>query len=234
MVQSIFLGTAGYKLIDIYNDTNTIGKESIVLGYQLIHLHELYYLEIFGSVEVFKIINKYFLMYSEVEYLEKKMIWKPCPFKWNKIEKIGLKAAPLFSIYELLLRYNKKENSVIEKIIQSLIYIAAATQIMDDIGDAEEDLNNGIETLSLSGFFNQFNNKKRVNKNSIIKFFNNKSNKGISFIYKEVLKLLEKSRKILTECDDDLLLLLVELNNRKFNNIFNQLIIFHEGDKKNV
>ena len=110
-------------------------------------------MDVFESEKPIKTINKYVGMYTEVEFLEKRNRWKNCPFDWKEPEKIGWKAAPLFSIFELLFRKAEVSKVDIEQKIKGLIYASSALQMADDLMDAVEDLSNGIETLVMSGFF---------------------------------------------------------------------------------
>lgn len=217
--EALLIGSVGYRLLDIHNDDGSLGKESIIIGNFFIHNYEETLLNIFNDAEIFKIISKNVNLYSEVEFLEKRNRWKPCPFSWDEPEKIGLKTAPMYSVFELILRQSGKEEEEIESLFRGILFFSAAIQMLDDFTDIQEDLVNGIETLVMSGFFKKFGSDVEVTK-KIIKIF--LSEERILRFYNTSQSLFDKAREIFTELEDDILLLSLEVHNYKFNSLLSQ------------
>ena len=211
--EATFTGVIGYKLIDIHNDENKLGKEAVIIGSYLIHLFEEVLLEIFPSGNTIKIINKYVGMYTEVEFLEKRNRWKACPFTWNEPQKIGWKAAPLFSIFELLFRRAGIIENEINKKIEGLILASSALQMADDLMDAAKDLSNGIETLVMSGFYKTFGKERQFTQSMIEEYLNEEK---ILEFYDTTQKFYDDARNIYQN-SDDILALFLELQNYRFN-----------------
>ncbi len=211
--EATFTGVIGYKLIDIHNDENKLGKEAAIIGSYLIHLFEEILLEIFPSGNTIKIINKYVGMYTEVEFLEKRNIWKVCPFSWKEPEKIGWKAAPLFSIFELLFRSAEIDQNDIKQKVKGLIFASSALQMADDLMDAAKDLSNGIETLVMSGFYKTYGEEKQITQDMVEEFLNDEK---ILRFYDTAQKFYDDARNIYND-SDDILSLFLELQNYRFN-----------------
>ena len=210
--EGTFIGVIGYKLIDIHHDENALGKEASIIGNYLIHIHEEILLDIFRNTNPMKTINKYVGMYTEAEFLEKRNRWKQCPFNWDYPQKIGWKAAPLFAIFELLFLNADIDESEIEKKINGLVLASAALQMADDFMDAVKDLNNGTETLLLSGFYKANGNEKEITIELVDRFLNDE--KVLRF-YDTTQKFYDSAREIFKA--DDILSLFLELQNFRFN-----------------
>ncbi len=211
--EATFTGVIGYKLIDIHNDENKLGKEAAIIGSYLIHLFEEILLGIFPSGSTIKVINKYVGMYTQVEFLEKRNRWNECPFSWNEPEKIGWKAAPLFSIFELLFRNVEINEDEIALKINGLVFASSALQMADDFMDAVKDLNNGTETLLLSGFYKTNGNEKEITIELVDRFLDDE--KVLRF-YDTTQKFYDDARNIYHD-SDDILSLFLELQNYRFN-----------------
>lgn len=196
--EATFIGVIGYKLIDIHHDENVLGKEASIIGNYLIHLHEEILLGIFRSFNAMKTINKYVGMYTEAEFLEKRNRWKQCPFDWDHPEKIGWKAAPLFAIFELLFLNADVNESEIEKKIDGLVLASAALQMADDFMDAVKDLNNGTETLLMSGFYNTCANEKEITSEMVDRYLDDE--KVLRF-YDTTQQFYNSSREIFNSDD---------------------------------
>jgi hypothetical protein len=215
--EAAFIGVIGYKLIDIHNDENMLGKEASIIGNYLIHLYEEILLEIFPYANTINIISKYVCMYTEVEFLEKRNRWKECPFSWEAAERIGWKAAPLFSIFELIFRNAGIDETDIELKIKGLIFASSALQMADDLIDAVEDLSNGIETLVMKGFYKSYGKDKEITAELVDEFLDNE--KVLRF-YDATQSFYDCARNIYNE-KDDILSLFLELQNYRFNQTIN-------------
>lgn len=215
IIESKYFGTLGYRLIDVRHDSKLLGPEVVYLGNYLIHYHEQLLTEVFGIKESPAIINKYFLMYSEAEYFEKKNAWTNCPFSWDKPEKLGYKGAPFFSTIELLFKYSGMGEEKISELINALITFTGIMQMMDDIADAKEDLSNGTESLALSGFYKKYG--KDIIDENISEFL---TQERIMKFYNTTQNMFDYSRKIFTSYNDDIFLLCLEIYNYRFNKLF--------------
>jgi len=217
IIESKYFGTLGYRLIDVQHDSNLFGPEVIYLGNYLIHYHEQLLTEIFGIKDTPAVINKYFLMYSEVEYFEKKNRWKSCPFNWDKPEKLGYKGAPFFSTVELLFKYSGMNEEKISELIKGLIAFTATMQMMDDIADAKEDLLNGTETLVMSGFYKKYGKDTKITNELINEFL---TSERMMLFYNTTQDMFDLSRKIFIKYNDEIFLLCLEIYNYRFNRMF--------------
>ena len=213
-MKAVFIGTIGYRLLDLHNDQDKLGPQFSILGYYLIHQYEMILMEVFEYSKTFEIINKYVGHFSEVEFLEKKHRWNSCPFSWDEPEKIGLKAAPLFAIFELLFIRSNLEQEKINTLIKGLINWAAAIQMADDITDALEDLSSGTETLVMSGFYENYKNRNDINQEIIDEFLD--KDRILKF-YDTTQKLFDAARECFVECEDEILILYNEIQNYRFN-----------------
>jgi hypothetical protein len=214
MVEAFYLGSVGYRLFDVHYDDDQLGKESAILGNYMLHLGEELLMEVFGYKDTFKILNKYLAQYTEAEYLEKRNRWKSCPFSWEDPKKIGYKAAPIFSIFEIIFRTANYNDEKINHLIDAITKISAVFQITDDIADMHEDLNSGIETLVLSGFYRKYGTPSLIDDNMISSIL---TEKRTMLIYNTIQNLSEETRMILTKYEDDILLLYLELCSYSIN-----------------
>jgi len=214
-VRAIFMGTVGYRLIDVHSDSKMLGQEAAVLGNLMIRIAEEFYSEVFDIKDIHKILNKYVAKYTEVEYLEKRNRWKSCPFEWEEAEKLGYKDAPLFSIFEVIFRYKGMEEDKLQALIDGLISSSAAIQLMDDLMDAKEDLSAGIETLVMSGFYEAYGKDTVITQEMIEAFL---TQDKLLLLYNTVHHCFEKGRVKFTKYQDEILLLFLEVQNLKFNN----------------
>ena len=217
LCEAIFIGTVGYRLLDLNQDHDKIGKEALMLGYYLINLGEEILSEIFPFKDTFYVIKKYNNLYTQVEYEEKKNRWKNCPFRWKKAFKIGYKASPVFAIFELLFRLDHYDEKKIQSLIEAILYVLTTTQMCDDIVDAKEDLSNGFETLVMTDFYKTYGVDKEVTDEDINVFLNFERMKKF---FETNVQLFEKSRIIFTNNNEYILLLLLELKYFQFIDSF--------------
>ena len=218
LTRAIYIDSLGYKFLDEATD-NLSGKSDLFyLGLHLIRLAEELYSEILPNSNVYKIMTKHIQKYSEFEYIEKKNRWHTCPFDWNEAHMLGHKASPMYSIFEIIAENFKLESTKTENIIKGMIFTTAGMQIMDDFGDAFEDLNNGTESLVMSGYYSKYGTKTNVTNSNIQDFLDQDR---LMKIYKTALTLFNNARTIFKDNNEDILILFNELQNYKFNKIFN-------------
>ena len=98
----------------------------MLLGFHFVRLHEDRLAGLFGGDVSRPIIAKYAQMYAEVEFLEKSHRWKPCPFIWDEVERLGWKGAPLCAIVHLLMLRAGKSGQHIEVAVNGIIRVLAA------------------------------------------------------------------------------------------------------------
>ena len=212
--EAIYSGTIGYRLLDLHQDHNLFGGEIIVLGYRFINLYEELLMKIFPGVNTFKIIKKNAAKYCEVEYVEKTNRWKQCPFEWEQVEILGNKAAPLFTIFELIFKRKKLSATQVKDLLAAFRGLAVCTQLNDDLNDVEEDLLNGFETLVMKGYYKKYG-KKDITIEKISKHLDQEKSKQF---YNTQVRLYNNARNIFMRHNQHLLLLLMELQYYQFNN----------------
>lgn len=213
----VFIGTVGYRLIDLQQDHKMLEPSSIYIGLYLINISEELLTEIFPSKDTLPIIKKYSNLYNKTEYKEKQNRWKSCPFGWKNVDELGYKAAPIFSIFELMFKLAEFDEIKNQELLMALNKVVASTQLCDDISDAFEDLSNGFETLVMSGFYNEHPNKEDINATTVQSFIN--SNR-LKIFYEKNMALLNEASKIFSKYDEYLFIFLLEGHKARFLEIF--------------
>ncbi len=216
-VQSFFLGVFGYKMIDFQNDNRNSNAELSFVGLYSIKVAEQLLEKILGKEITNPIFLKYARMYTEIEYLEKKNKWKSSIFAWDEPKKLGLKASPTFIVYESLFRYAGYEEKKIEELIEGLIHLSAALQLIDDLADAKQDLENGYETLVMTNYYASFGSSSKITDEKISEIL---SQKRLKLVYKTGQGLFDKARKLVEKHDEFILQLLIEIQNLNFTTLF--------------
>ncbi|MCU0344174.1 MAG: hypothetical protein MUF28_10200 [Ignavibacterium sp.] len=209
----VFVGTVGYRLIDLQQDHNLLETKSIYLGLYLINISEMLLAEIFPVKENVSIIKKYSNLYNKTEYKEKQNRWKGCPFSWNNVDELGHKAAPVFSIFELIFKFVGFDDKKTLSLLGALNKVVASTQLCDDISDALEDLSNGFETLVMSGFYCEHPERHDINTKTVGEFIN--SNR-LKIFYEKNMDLLNEASKIFSKYDEYLFVFLLEAHKARF------------------
>jgi len=213
LIEAILLGTFGYRIIDIQHDLNKNNQHLLYLGKYLIQVHQTLILEIFKDPKINEVMNKYIEKYTIAEYLEKKNKWIGCPFSWEDPAILGYKAAPFFYILELLARKQGKDEKYINNVEKGFIAFAAAIQMMDDVGDAKTDLQNGIESLVMKGFLKEYGSAEITEK--LVE--NYLDDERTMLIFKTTEKLFDVARDSFTENNDLIFLLNLESYNERFH-----------------
>ena len=216
-VQAFFLGVFGYKMIDYQKDNKDSFPELSFVGFYAIKIAENLLENIFGREITSPLYLKYAGIYTQIEYHEKKSRWKPSIFLWNEPQKLGLKAAPTFIVYESLFRYAGYDEKTIKYLINGLTFLSAAMQLIDDMADAKDDLENGYETLVVKGYFEKFGNSSEVNEEKINKIL---SQERLKLIYRTGQKLFGEARKLVSKHDEYILQILIEVQNMNFTTLF--------------
>lgn len=214
LIEAILIGMLGYRIIDLQHDQNKNSQHIFYLGRYLIQIHQSIILEIFNDPDANIIINKHIEKYTIVEYLEKKNKWVGCPFSWDKPEMLGYKAAPFFYILELISRKLNKGEEYTANIERGFVALAAAVQMMDDVSDALDDLQNGTESLSMSGFYNQYGAETKITRKLIDDFL---TPERTMLIFNTTEKLFDIARKTFTENNDLMFALSIESFNERFH-----------------
>lgn len=216
-VDSLFLGTFGYKMIDFSLDNTKSFAEISLVGFYSIKLAEQLLAEAFGYNNTNEALSKYFSMYLETELLEKKNRWKDCPFSWNEAQLLGHKGAPIYAVHEALFNYAGFTPIKTKQLIESLIYVSAAIQLIDDLADAKVDLSNGYETLVMKNFYTTFGLTSEITDDKINFILNQER---LKLIYKTGQELFDKARKLLENHDEYIIQLSLEMWNFNFTTIF--------------
>lgn len=216
-IDSIFLGTFGYKMLDFSADNKSAKAEVGLVGYYSIKMAEKLLSDALGIGNTTEPILKYFKMYVDTELLEKKNRWKPCPFSWNDAEKLGHKGAPVYTLQESLFRFAGYNENKIKDLIDSLIYVSAAIQIVDDLADAKQDLSNGYETLVMKDYYQTFGVNDEITDERVNYILNQDR---LKLIYKTGQELFNQSRKLFEKHDEFVIQLSTELWHFNFTTLF--------------
>jgi hypothetical protein len=216
-VHAFFLGVFGYKMIDYQKDNKDSFPELSFIGFYAIKVAENLLENIFGNEITKPIYLKYAEIYTQIEYSEKKGRWNPSIFSWNEPQKLGLKAAPTFIVYESLFRYAGYDEKTIKELINGMTFLSAAMQLIDDMADAKDDLENGYETLVVKGYFEKFGSSSEVTEEKINKIL---SQERLKIIYRTGQKLFGEARKLVSKHDEYVLQLLIEVQNMNFTTLF--------------
>lgn len=216
-VDSLFLGTFGYKMVDFSLDNTKSFSEISLVGFYSIKLAEQLLAEAFGYNNTNEALSKYFSMYVETELLEKKNRWKDCPFSWNEAQLLGHKGAPIYAVHESLFNYAGFTPIKTKQLIESLIYVSAAIQLIDDLADAKVDLSNGYETLVVKNFYRTFGFTNEITDDKLNFILNQER---LKLIYKTAQELFDKARKLLENHNEYIIQLSLEMWNFNFTTIF--------------
>jgi hypothetical protein len=216
-IDSLFLGTFGYKMIDHSADSKNPLPELNLVGFYAVKLAEKLLAESLGQRNTQDPMEKYFKKYVEIEIFEKKNRWKQCPFSWDQVAMLGSKIAPILTVFESLFNLAGFSEVKSNDLIEAITYSTSVTQIVDDLSDAKYDLSNGYETLVMKGFYEHFGSQTEITDEKINLFL---SQERLKHIYAEGLKLYEKSRKILEKHNEYIIQFQVELHNLNFLNLF--------------
>lgn len=158
-------GTFGYGLLDVYCDNGLVADQNIYLSLELINKYENKILNVFGANTKYLNLNAYLKsVLHRAEYAEKRLFFKESPYELGKIYQSGYKAAHLFfPIGAFLLKASYPNKKIIDVYFKIYLNLAAVIQVLDDIGDIEEDLQNGHYSYPTL-LFKKTNSKIATNK----------------------------------------------------------------------
>jgi hypothetical protein len=216
-IESFYIGTFGYKMMDVVGDSENLNAEMIFIALYAIKTAEDLLSSTFGYENTSRTILKNLKIYTNVECYEKQSRWKESPFKWDEAEKLGNKAAPIYMVYETLFKcahYDEKKNN---DLMSAFNYTAAALQMVDDLMDAKIDLANGYETLVMSGYYSRFGVEGEITDEKVAAVLNQERLKKI---YTTVLEYFTKARGVFEKYDEYILLLSHEMQLFNINKIF--------------
>ncbi|MCB0753635.1 MAG: hypothetical protein KDC52_19340 [Ignavibacteriae bacterium] len=217
LLRAEFMGMMGYRLIDLYTDDEGTNKEYFFIGNFLIRSFEQIFNDVFKTKKTFDLINYYTLKYNEIEYIEKRNLWKTCPYSWKKSFELGFKTSPLLSLFHVVFSASNSEENKSTDLLKALLNALAANQILDDISDAPSDLAVGRETLVMSGFFSKYGIENSWNDKNIKDFLNQER---LVMIYKNLLELFEEALNLAEKHEDLIFMLFIEFGKQGFLNNF--------------
>ncbi|OGU53836.1 MAG: hypothetical protein A2006_03785 [Ignavibacteria bacterium GWC2_35_8] len=215
-IESFYIGTFGYKMIDVFSDNKNPNAEMIFVGFYAIKIAEKLLSEALGTENTSTPILKYFKIYADVECFEKKNRWKVTPFKWDEPERLGNKAAPIYMVYETLFRFANYDEQKISDLMKAFNYTAAALQIVDDLLDAKEDLSNGYETLVMTGYYEIYGFQDEITDEKITAILDQER---LKTIYTIVHELFDKARALFEKHDEYIILLTHEIQFYNINSL---------------
>ncbi len=213
LLSAEFMGMMGYRLIDLYTDDEGTKKEYLFLGNYLIRTFEQIFNDVFKTKKTFDLINYYTLKYNEIEYIEKRNLWKTCPYNWNESYMLGYKTSPLISLFHVVFSESQNDENKSADLLRALLNTLAANQILDDISDAAVDLEVGRETLVMAGFFNKYGIENSWNDKNIKDFL---TQEKLLMIYKNLQNLFEDSINLVEKHEDIIFMLFVEVGRHYF------------------
>lgn len=216
-IESFYIGTFGYKMMDVVGDSKNVNAEMIFIALYAIKAAEDLLSYAFGYENTSLTILKNLKIYANVECFEKKSRWKETPFSWDEAEKLGNKAAPIYMVYETLFRYAKYNEQKINDLMYAFNLTAAALQMVDDLMDAKIDLANGFETLVMSGYYSRFGFEGEIADEKVAAVLNQERLKKI---YTTVMEYFTKARTIFEKYDEYIILLSHEMQLFNINKIF--------------
>lgn len=199
LLKGVFMGMMGFRLIDIYTDEEGPNKDYLFLGNYLIRSFEQIFVDVFGSKETFNVLNYYGLKFNEIEYIEKRNLWKKCPFSWEKSNNLGYKTSPLLSLFDVIFKHFRIEKNKSDALVKGFLNVLAVNQIMDDLDDAESDLAIGRETLVMQGFYEKYGIVESWSKENIAEFL---SQEKLMQIYNEIQDLTNTGIALFSKHDD--------------------------------
>jgi hypothetical protein len=182
---------------------------------KIIQVHQSALLKIFNQPGSAGIMNKYIEQYTIAEFMEKKNKWIGCPFSFDDPLILGYKAAPFFYILEFLSRRQGRSQEYIENTAKGFLAFAAAIQMMDDVSDAKDDLQNGVESLALSGFYEKYGTENKIEDYMVEQFIDRDRTMKI---FNTTDKLFDIARECFSANNDFIFSLSVESYNEKFHN----------------
>jgi len=102
-------------------------------------------------------------------------------------------------------------------LINSLLFISAAIQLIDDLADAKQDLSNGYETLVMKDYYKTFGTESEITDERINNIL---TQDRLKLIYRTGQDLFDKSRKLFEKHDEFVIQLSAELWNFNFTTLF--------------
>lgn len=216
-IESFYIGTFGYKMLDVISDSKSDNLEMIFISLYAIKAAENLLSEAFDYENTAYTILKNFKIYTDIECFEKRSRWKETPFNWNEAAKLGNKAAPIYMVYETLFRFANYDEKKIRELMYAFNLTAAALQMVDDLMDAKIDLSNGYETLVMAGYYTRFGLDKEITDDNINIILDQQRLKKI---YSKVMELFSEARTIFEKYDEYIILLSHEMQLFNINKIF--------------
>lgn len=206
LLESVALGTLGYRILDLHFDEAMLSNQEVLLGLELIQKHEKILFNIFGcNNSNFDLVYQSKIDYFNVEIKEKEFMGVRSPYTFDKSAECGYKIAPAFSLFALALNKICK-SSEIETYKRIFYNIFATVQIMDDLYDLKDDLNNKIFTLVVSGIED---NLKTLSPIQIAETIY-KDKERLTLLHNTCWQLLRDASKLAENIDDPLMMLFAE------------------------
>lgn len=218
IVKAIFMGTVGHRFVDMYADGEKNDKEFVFLSNYLIRSFENTFINILGIKNTYPIMYKYAQKFASVEYLEKRALWKQCPFSYDCIEELSYKSAPLLAIFESIFTFANYDQQKKNDLIKAFMNVLAVNQMADDLTDAKDDLSTGRETLVMAGFYRQLGTDSKITNTHVDKFL---TQDRMLKVYKNMRLLLEDAITTFNHYDDEIFLLFTEFFMLNFHKQFN-------------
>lgn len=227
LLESVALGTLGYRILDLHFDEGKLSNQEVIIGLELVQKHERILFDVFGFTNSnFNLIYQSKMDYFKIEIKEKKLKGVRSPYSFDKPIECGYKSAPAFSLFALALNKIGRYNSV--ETYKDIFYdIMATIQIVDDLYDLKDDLSNQMFTLPASGIEN---NLKALSPNKAAQIIY-KNGERLALLHDACWKLLRHASKLAETIDDSLMMLFAEYRLSIIHKFFFSKEAFNEASK---
>lgn len=143
ILKAVAHGIAGYGILDVLVDSREFSPLELLSAQTLIAEYEARILSVFGVSEInYGLLHRIRDQFLKAEIKEKSLRHKHSPYRPDKPEECGSKAAHLLTPFMLSLETLGKAE-LIDAYFEVFMKFGAVIQIIDDFKDLEEDLSIG-------------------------------------------------------------------------------------------
>ena len=211
---------AGYGILDENVDGEHSSPVEILTAQALIAEYEMRALKEFGVTPVnLEILHKMRTLFLEAEIKEKNLRGKASPYSLDKPQNLGSKGANAVAPFMLSLEKLGKA-SLIDPYWEVFLLFGAAIQMIDDWQDLESDLAAGHYSYVTLGYEKLLQQKDP--KKIAAQLRGDKAH--VQRTYDCAKEMIERSRQILKELDDTILVRLVDVTELRLDTYFRKMI----------
>jgi hypothetical protein len=220
ILQTGVFAVAGYGILDENVDGEYSSPVEILTAQALIAEYELRALKEFGVTLLnLEILHKMETLFLEAEIKEKYLRGKASPYSLDKPQHLGSKGANAVAPFMLSLEKLGKA-SLIDPYWEVFLLFGAAIQMIDDWQDLESDLAAGHYSYVTLGYEKLLQQKDP--KKIATQLRGDKAH--VQTTYDCAKEMIERSRQILKELDDTILVRLVDVTELRLDTYFRKMI----------